>query len=262
MVRIAVIALLWLCAAAAARAELLVLDASADATLYQPLAGDPETADSQGPHLFVGRIVAGTRRRTLLRFDPSTLPANALIQSARLELTVSRTTSGPVDVGLHRVSVPWSEGSANAGTPGGQGTIPGVGDPTWSLRAFPADPWASAGGDFAATASATLTLDGETRYLLPATAAMRADLDAWRANPAGNHGWLLLSNEAQSPPTAKRLESAESSDPAARPLLVIEYALPATPVPGARTSALVLLAFAILLAALRSHPTDTRRAPG
>ncbi len=259
--RLALFAALAL-AAAGARSETLVLPAIADATLYQPLAGDPETADSQGPHLFVGRIVAGTRRRALLRFDLSALPANALIQSARLELTVSRTTSGPVDVGLHSVSAAWTEGSSNAGTPGGQGTFPGNDDPTWSLRAFPADPWTAAGGDFAAIASATFTLDGETRYLVPATAQMLADLASWRANPASNHGWLLLSNEAQVPPTAKRLESAESADPATRPLLVIDYALPATPVPGPRTSALVLLAFAILLAALRSRPTDTRRAPG
>ncbi|MCC6560778.1 MAG: hypothetical protein IT478_05430 [Xanthomonadales bacterium] len=91
---------------------------------------------------------------------------------------------------------------------------------------------------------------------------MLADLASWRANPASNHGWLLLSNEAQVPPTAKRLESAESSDPAARPLLVIDYALPTAPVPGPRNLALAVLILAVLLAALKSHPTDSCRAPG
>lgn len=254
IVRAATIVLLWLGALGAAQADVLVLDAIADATLYQPLAGDPETADSQGPHLFVGRIVAGTRRRALLRFDLGALPANALIQSARLELTVSRTTSGAVDVGLHRVSAPWAEGTANAGTPGGQGTFPGSGDPTWSLRAFPATAWSNLGGDYDASASASFALDGEARYLVPASVGMLADLEAWRADAASNHGWMLLSNETQTPPTAKRLESAEAADPATRPLLVIDYALaPPVPVPGLGWTAAALLAMSLLLIGVRSR---------
>lgn len=231
-------------------AEIVALEPIADATLFQPSAGNPETADSQGPHLFVGRIAQGTRRRVLLRFDLSALPPGAVINDAHLELSVSRTISGVVDVNLHRVLGAWSEGSADAGTPGGQGTAPGTNDPTWSLRAFPATAWANLGGDYDASASASFALDGEGRYLVPASAGVLADLASWQADAANNHGWMLLSNETQTPPTAKRLESAEAIDPATRPLLVIDYALaPQVPVPATNGLAMVLLGVILLAVA-------------
>ena len=235
--------------AATARAETLTLEPSADATLFQVSGGNPETADSQGPHLFVGRIATGLRRRALLRFDVTTLPADAIIDHARLELSVSRTVSGNVVVNLHRVLTPWREGSANAGTPGGQGTVPGVDDPTWSLSAFPSTAWTLLGGDVVATPSASFTLDGEARYSLPATESMRADLAAWRSNAAVNVGWALISDETQTPPTAKRLESSEAADPSTRPRLVIDYHLPRTPVPVTGAYAALLLALAVVAAA-------------
>jgi len=240
-------------AASAARADTLILEPVADATLFQPSAGNAETADSRGPHLFVGRIAQGTRRRALLRFDLSTLPSGASIDGARLELSVSRTISGVVGVNVHRVTAPWREGDADAGTPGGQGTIPGDDDPTWSQRAFPATPWTTLGGDVVALASGQFTLDGETRVIVPASAAMLADLQAWAADATSNHGWALISDETQTPPTAKRLESAQAANPAARPLLVIDYQVPPrVPVPvGGAVATLALVLSLWLLAARR-----------
>ena len=191
--------------ATSAAADELVLEPAADASLFQPFSGDLEAADSQGPHLFVGRILQGTRRRALLRFDLSSLPEDATVDAAQLELTLTRTVSGALSVGAHRVTSAWQEGTANAGTPGGQGTSPGIDDPTWSQRAFPATAWTSAGGDFVATASGAFTLDGQTDYVIPATTGMLADLELWRADAASNFGWILVSDESQTPPTAKRL---------------------------------------------------------
>ena len=217
-------------------ADTLTLEATADATLFQASAGNPETADSQGPHLFVGRIAQGLRRRALLRFDLDTLPTGAIITDAHLELSVSRTVSGSVDVNLHRLTSTWREGSANGGTPGGQGTTPDVNDPTWSLSATPATPWATLGGDFAATISGTFALDAEGRYIIPASTGM------------------LVSDESQTPPTAKRLESAEAADASTRPLLVIDYRLaPRVPVPALGTLALVVLTLAFALTAMHRH---------
>jgi len=235
-----------LCAACTAQADTLTLEPAADATLFQPSGGNPETADSQGPHLFVGRIAQGLRRRALLRFDLTALPPGAIIDDARLELSVSRTISGSVVVNLHRITTPWREGSANGGTPGGQGTTPGSNDPTWSLSAAPATPWTTLGGDIAATASGDFTLDGETRYTIPASATMLADLATWQGNDAANFGWALVSDETQTPPTAKRLESAEAVDPATRPLLVIDYHLaPRTPIPTLGMFATLLLVLGV-----------------
>ena len=258
--------LLLLALVSDAAADVLVVEPAADATLYQPFSGDPETADSQGPHLFVGRIAQGTRRRALLRFDLTALPADATIDSAQLELTVTRTVSGALSVGVHRVQTSRQEGSANAGTPGGQGTTPGANDPTWTLSAFPATPWTTAGGDFVATASGAVTLDAVGDYVFAASAGMLADLTDWQANPAGNLGWILLGDEAQSPPNAKRLESVEAINAATHPRLRINYTpavvqqTPTIPIPVAAPAAWLALAVLIGLVALRSHrPRDGAR---
>ncbi len=247
-----------------AAADQLVLEPAADASLFQPFSGDLEAADSQGPHLFVGRILQGTRRRALLRFDLSALPEDATINAAQLELTLTRTVSGALSVGAHRVTSAWQEGTANAGTPGGQGTAPGVNDPTWSQRAFPATPWTSAGGDFVAVASGAFTLDGNADYTIPATAGMLADLELWRANAASNFGWILVSDESQTPPTAKRLESSEAANAATRPRLRITYTTsappaPRVPVPIGSPAIWFAAAMLIVLLALRSRPTDKCR---
>ena len=259
---------LLLCAATATADE-LVLEPVADASLFQPFSGDPETADSLGPHLFVGRIAQGTRRRAMLRFDVSAIPADATIDEAQLELTLTRTVSGALSVGVHRMLASWQEGSANAGTPGGQGTTPGANDPTWTQRAFPATPWTTAGGDFVATASGLMTLVAEDDYIVPASAGMLTDISDWVANPATNFGWILLGDESQSPPNAKRLESGEAVDAATRPRLRIT-STPAVPVvvtpdigvPAGSTASWLLLALLIGALALRSHPTDRRHARG
>lgn len=256
--------------ASGACADELVLEPAADASLFQPFSGNEETADSQGPHLFVGRIAQGTRRRALLRFDLSTLPAGATIDAAQLELTVTRTVSGALSVGVHRMLVPWQEGSANAGTPGGQGTTPATNDPTWTLSAFPATPWANPGGDFVATASGAMTLVAEGDYLVAASAGMLADIDDWIASPADNYGWILLGDEAQSPPNAKRLESGEAVDVATRPRLRIVYTpagappapTPAVSIPTGSRLAWIGLAFLVAALGIRSRPTGTRRARG
>ena len=78
------------------------------------------------------------------------------------------------------------------------------------------------------------------------TSAMLADLASWQGNDAANFGWALVSDETQTPPTAKRLESAEATDPATRPLLVIDYHLaPRTPIPALGMLATLLLALGV-----------------
>ncbi len=253
---------LLLLAAAGARADTLILEASADSTLYQAASQTAEAADSLGPNLFLGRIVGGLRRRVLLRFDLTTLPAGATIDDARLELTVSQTISGAVSVAAHRVTTNWQEGTAETAPPlpVGQGAPPGPNDPTWTLSAFPATAWTTAGGDFAPIASGAFTLDGVGDYPVPLSDGMLADVVAWSTTPATNLGWVLVSDETQSPPTAKRIGSAENTNAAIRPRLVVEYTpfapppvIPAVPVPLASPWLLLALALLLWAVALRSR---------
>jgi glucose/arabinose dehydrogenase len=180
--------------------------------------------------LFAGRTAstaASVRRRALMAFDLAALPNGALIESARLTLRMNRTISGASNVSLFRALEEWGEGASNAGDPGGQGTAPQPGDATWANRIFPGTPWTTPGGHFAGTASATTSV-GEAAAYAWSTAAMAAEVQAWRDNPLVNFGWVLVGDESKT--SAKRFASREDPQPSVRPSLAIEYvfAPPAT----------------------------------
>lgn len=215
--------------AAPLAAQTLVLEPVADATLYEE---SPGFANGSGSFLFAGRIVDGSRRRVLLRFDVAgALPAGATVTGATLTMTVDRTISGGVAMPLHRVLSAWGEGASDAGSPGGQGTPAAPGDATWSSALFPDQPWLAPGGDFSASASASAVVATEAAYQWSG-AGMVADLQAWLDAPASNNGWLLLADETIAGPTAKRFASREHGDASMRPLLLVDYSV--GPGPGPR----------------------------
>jgi hypothetical protein len=236
-------------------AATMSFEPSADTTLYQPNAGDPENANSRGEFLFVGRASGGLRRRALLRFDLSALPSGARLRSAEVSLSLNRVPPGasaPVTAALNRVGTGWGEGSSDAGFPGGDGIAATAGDPTWTLRAFPGQPWSTAGGDFAPVASASTAVDLEARYTWASTPSLVADVQSWLQDPSTNFGWTLVADEAVSPPTARRFASREAADLATRPQLLIDYELPALPVPALGRWALALFTLLLLgMASLR-----------
>jgi len=213
-----------------ARAESVTVQftPAADNSLYQE---SGELSNGAGGGIFVGRIATGLRRRALVRFDLASIPANAVVQSATLDVTVTRTISDNVTVGLHRVAAAWGEAASDAGPSGGTGAQALAGDATWTLRVFPGTPWLTAGGDFASAASQTAALGGFGTFRFESNAALVADVQSFVAAPALNFGWLLLADESASPPSAKRLGSRESSDPATRPTLVVTYDAPIVPPP-------------------------------
>jgi len=55
---------------------------------------------------------------------------------------------------------------------------------------------------------------------------MLADVSLWIAVPSHNFGWILIGDEGR-PQSAQPFASRESSDPAAVPVLEIDYRLPA-----------------------------------
>jgi|GEM_PF-2338332 len=204
-----------------AAAESVVLPASGDATLIA--SPDGSSANGSGPVFFAGRTgqPSGSVRRALLRFDvASALPGGAQVTSARLELSLTPSNPQPVELGLQRVTADWGEGAAAAS--GGSGAASTAGDSTWVHRFYDTDFWANPGGDFAATASAVSTVAGAGGYGWGSTPALVADVQSWLDAPASNHGWILLGGE-DAPSTAKRFDSRESADPAARPRLLIEF---------------------------------------
>jgi hypothetical protein len=217
-----------------------------DNTLYETAGG--EMSNGAGVYVFAGRTLLFGLRRAVLSFDVAgAIPAGATINSATLTLNVSQSNSGDHPAALHRLGADWGESTSDAGSPGGLGAPSAPGDATWIHTFFPSQLWSAAGGDFDATASATIPVGGLGPYTWGSTAAMVADVQGWLDTPAANFGWILIGDEGQDGlGAAKRYDSSESVDPLLAPTLTVDYT--ATVVPAASTWDLVLLAVLLIAA--------------
>lgn len=224
--RCAPAALALLACTALAQADVAFLSASADNTLFQSSTG--ATSNGAGPNFFAGRNSQGSIRRALVRFDLASIPAGATITNVTLTLTASQTQGPTTAMTLHRTLANWGEGaSASAG---GQGAPSQPGDATWIHTFFNTSLWTTAGGDFSGAPSASTPV-GEPGSYDWTSAGMLADVQGWYANPAANFGWMLRGDESASG-TAKRFESRENDVLANRPVLAVEYVVPAPSAAG------------------------------
>jgi len=214
------------CAGMQASAEQLILSPTQDNTLYESQA-DP-LSNGAGDYLFAGRTGQNadyTLRRTVMAFDVTALPANVLINSVTLELTVSRQLM-PGSIAIHRATSDWGEGTSDAPGQEGGGAIATFGDATW-INAFHGDdntagiPWNSVGGDFlpAATFSAPYSAN-ETLFI--ESTALIDDVRFWLDNPAANFGWFIRGNEVDDN-AAVRFNSRENA--VTPPRLIIDYSV-------------------------------------
>jgi hypothetical protein len=240
MTRFAVAIASFLAAAPCAHGDLVTLSASRDATLYESF--DGSLANGAGQYLFAGKTNQNLTRRAVLWFDIAAfVPAGATITSARLVLNVSQANGGNRTVSVHRALTAWTAGASDPDGTEGPGAPALAGDATW-LHAS-ADGagggtfWQTAGGDYAAAASASLlttTLGLQTWT----SAALAADVQAALANPAANLGWFIVGDESATG-TARRFDSADSAALGGIvPRLEIEF----EPVPAPGAIALLVLA--------------------
>jgi hypothetical protein len=221
------------CAAGTAQAgEIACLSPTRDATLYGlPGSSFDNTADGQGPHLWTSVTNGGFTRRALLRFDLSEVPAGSTITQAELRLMQSRAFNGH-DVSVHRLTAAWTVGPANGGN-SGAGVAASAGDVTWLSRTHPATPWATPGGQFVAQASASTFVDssvGVVPVRWTSTPALVADVQLWLADPAANHGWVLIGDETEGQ-KGKRFESQDNGVSGNRPCLRLVFEAPVADIP-------------------------------
>lgn len=199
----------------------VALTPSKDNTLYEDDAGS--LSNGAGDYFFVGKTGNGAIRRGVIAFDiAGHIPAASTIVSVTLKLNLSRASSGAQPITLHRLLTDWGEGTSNAAGQEGSGAASTSGDATWLHTFYDTDYWVMPGGDFSPTASATTMVDGIGPYTWGTTVAMVADAQLWLSSSEANFGWLLLGNEGRSR-TSKRFNTRENSDPATRPLLIVEY---------------------------------------
>ncbi|NJL29845.1 MAG: DNRLRE domain-containing protein [Thermoanaerobaculia bacterium] len=150
-------------------------------------------------------------------------PAGAQITRARLDASNDpRPSPGTTAVELRRLNADWGEGSSNAPSEEGAGVAATTGDATWLHRFFNTSNWATAGGDFAGTVSASTNVAGSGGYTWGSTAQMVADVQGWLDTPASNFGWLARGDESTFP-TAKRFNSRENAGATTVPMLEIVY---------------------------------------
>lgn len=228
-------------------ASQVIIGASKDNTLYEDETGS--VSNGNGVHCFAGRVApsgGGTMRRAVFAFDvQSAIPVGSTINAVTLRLNMSRTISGEESATLYRLLADWGEGTSDANANEGIGATSTPGDATWLHTFYPSTLWGSAGGDFAAGPSASITVGDVGPYTWGSTAEMVADVQEWQDHPENNFGWILIGNEATIT-TAKRFDTREMTVAANRPQLVVDFTPPPT-IPAASTIGIAFLGFSVLV---------------
>ena len=193
---------------------------SKDNTLYEYDPAEGDHSNGAGFHFFAGETAMGELRRGVLAFNiAGSIPPGSTIIAVSLSMNMSRTVlSAPRIVELHKLLADWGEGTSHAPGEEGDGAPATTNDATWRHGFFDTVFWATQGGDFAATVSASQSVGPIGQYIW-SSAQMVADVQSWLDNPASNFGWLVLGDESTSP-TTKRFDTRESASP---PVLTIEY---------------------------------------
>jgi spore coat protein A len=207
--------------------DLVTLQPIKDNTLYEDASGS--LSNGKGLRLFAGNTGDQGVRRAVMAFDVAgSVPPGSSIDAVTLTLEMNRSQRAGAEVfTLHRLLSDWGEGTSVAsGQEGGGGTAT-TGDATWLHSFYPSSFWATAGGDFAASASSSLTVDRKGSYTWGSSAAMVADVQAWLDDPSSDFGWILIGNESAIE-TAKRFDSRESGTTTDRPTLQVTFTAAAT----------------------------------
>ncbi len=195
-----------------------------DNSLYDTVDGG--LSNGVGTSLYLGRTGnnGGNRlRRSVMQFDLSSIPSDAVVESVSLAVTLTAASNqaSNFDGSLHMLLADWGEGTSNGG---GSGAASTTNDATWLHRFYDTTSWNTAGGDFTAQASASsqFTTSNNETVTFDSTTDLVADVQTWVQNPSNNYGWILLGDEVTSP-NARGIGSRESGTP---PVLTIEYNLP------------------------------------
>ena len=223
--------LLLLATGLTVRAETLYFFAAQDTWFDEmpvPLEGEESAGLAAGgaAQLIVGRVGfndSTPRRRTLIQFDLTGLPENALVLSASVSLYAFKVkTDFATLVTLQRLSSEWTAGEYNPGSSGhSSGSDPG--DATWLHTSSPGQ-WTTPGGDFLGVTSAA-TLVGSTGLYTWSSPELTADVQSWLGGAAENHGWIVRGDETTEFSTVKEFASMEHPESDFAPVLTLDFVI-------------------------------------
>ncbi|MFG2102520.1 DNRLRE domain-containing protein [Micromonospora echinaurantiaca] len=187
-----------------------MLPTVADTTLTACQYTQPHDLLNGRPMVGVGYVPGGAGiTRALLKWDTSQIPATARITQAEGRLWRTLHNGNAAYFATHAVTRPWDEATA-----------------TW-LNATASTRWTYAGGD-AVSAPIQVVGLGPTLNSVWVNVDLTSQVQAWRTNPAANHG--ILVRVTQEPNKAcpgngegATFVSAEGAEPSVQPRLHVRY---------------------------------------
>ncbi|MFT5859520.1 MAG: hypothetical protein ACI865_001623 [Flavobacteriaceae bacterium] len=174
--------------------------------------------------LYAGLTNTGFRRRALMKFDLSSIPAGSTILTAELTVNVEQY-GGTVTsfYSLHELTAAFGEGTSNPGLPGGLGAPAVAPDATWNDAMFGTAAWGSLGGDFVLSPLTFSSMSAGLGNQVFATGApFVTAVQGWFDTPATNFGVIMVGDEGTNQ-TARRFGSKEGG---IAPVLVVTYSAP------------------------------------
>ncbi len=164
---------------------------------------------NQGTNTRLRVRASGPVRRTLIRFDVSSIPSCATVTAADLQLTVVQKDTSSRTYNVHRLRASWKEGTGLSTT--------GV---SWTYRDG-VRRWTVPGG-FVSEVPSDSTVTGTTD-LAVLHWDVASDVAAWVAGTVSNHGWLIKDAAEGSGTTEFLFGSRQNGTPAYRPKLVVTF---------------------------------------
>ena len=157
-----------------------------------------ESNNSNGlGQLYSGSTQSAGDRRALLKFDVSSIPSNATVNSVTLTLNVNLVPSGAgtQTYTIHPINKDWGEGTSLASGAGGQGGTAVAPDATWTDAMLGTSTWTNPGGDFGTVAS-SVAMTSTGNYTFPSESNFVTTVQNWVNTPSSNFGLILIGDES------------------------------------------------------------------
>jgi hypothetical protein len=177
----------------------------------------------------------GIYARSLIQFDLSSIPSNAVIESASLQFTTASSGTFTPEIRIQRLLQNWTEGTTSFCTYNASCNTQGVAitnggsDVTWNERSYSSantNLWTTAGGTFSSETSA-LSIDVGNTVLQYASSGLKTDVQGWVNNGSTNFGWILRTDFITNTSAMRRFRSREGAiaagDASTAPKLVVVY---------------------------------------